>query len=524
MNMQKMHSASGHSGKWTDQGDRWQMTQSRNYIAVDLGASSGRLMVGRWDGRRFALDELHRFPNCAVSVHNRVYWDVFRIWAEIQNGLRKYRANRGETPDGIAVDSWGVDFGLLDRKGRLIGNPVHYRDARTNGVPARVYELVDERDIFVATGVQTMQINTLYQLYSMVLEQDPKLEIADALLMIPDLFHYFLGGEEAAEYSEATTSQMVQANAREWAHPILDRLQIPSLILPRIVKSGTILSEVGRDVLDTCGYSSTFPVIAVASHDTASAVASVPGLDDASAFISSGTWSMIGVEVEASVTSEKAQALGFTNEGGCGSSSLLMRNLTGLWILQECMRQWQQEGHTYSWDEVMSAAAAARPFRTLIHPCDSCFQAPGDMPKAIREYCRAHGEPVPESIGEFARCCFESLSLAYWSSLHAIRELTGRDIRTLRIVGGGCRHTYLCQITADACGCVVVSGPAEASALGNVMMQAVATGEISDVTAGRAAIADSVECVVYHPKSSAGWSDAQLRYRRLETAGVEARV
>jgi sugar (pentulose or hexulose) kinase len=273
---------------------------------------------------------------------------------------------------------------------------------------------------------------------------------------------------------------------------------------------------VGADVLEMCLLSGKIPVIAVASHDTASAVASIPGLDEGSAFISSGTWSLIGVELDAPVTTERARELGFTNEGGCGGKTLLMRNITGLWILQECVRQWERDGKTCGWEDLIAGAKAAEAFRSVILPNASEFGAQGDMPEAIRKFCRKNGQKMPETMGEFARCCFESLSLAYWSALEGLRELTGREIRTLRVVGGGCLNTFLCQMTADACGCSVVSGPAEASALGNVMLQAAAVGELENVVDGRASVGKSLQLVTYEPRRGDGWSEAQARYGKLE--------
>lgn len=494
------------------------MQEAMKFVAVDLGASSGRVVAGLWDGRRFSLEELHRFGNGGVSVRGSVDWDVLRIWSEIQSGLMKYKARFGDSPAGIGVDAWGVDFGLLDKRGRLLGNPSCYRDPRTNGIPEKVFARVSEAEIFAATGVQTMQINTLYQLASMVMADDPKLDVAETLLMIPDLVNYFFGGEKSVEYTEASTTQMYRFGTKDWDREMLRRVGIPERILPGVVMTGTVLSTVGRDVLDMCGLARTFPVIAVASHDTASAVASIPNLDGRSAFISSGTWSLMGVELDAPVTSERARALNFTNEGGCGGSTLLMRNITGLWILQECVRRWEKDGTRCGWDELIAAAKAAEAFRSVILPNADEFGAPGNMLEAVRGYCWTSGQVAPETMGEFARCCFESLSLAYWSALEALRDLTGRDIRTLRVVGGGCLNTFLCQMTADACGCEVVSGPAEASALGNVMLQAVATGQLPDVAAGRASIGESLECVTYEPHGGDGWADARGRYGRLEKA------
>lgn len=492
------------------------MRDAMKFVAVDLGASGGRVMVGAWDGRGFALEELHRFANGGVTVRGAVEWDVLRLWQEIQTGLRMFRAKFGGAPAGIAVDAWGVDFGLLDKAGRLVGNPTCYRDPRTNGIPAKVFAKVDEQRIFQSTGVQTMSINTLFQLYSMALAKDPRLERAEALLMMPDLFSYFLSGEKMVEYTEATTTQMCMPSTHDWARGMLQRLDIPERILGPIVQPGTVLGDVGRDVMELCGMSGKVPVIAVASHDTASAVASIPGLDEGSAFISSGTWSLLGVELDAAVTTERARELGFTNEGGCGGKTLLMRNITGLWILQECVRQWEQEGKKCGWAEIIAAAKESAAFRQVILPNAPEFGATGNMLEAIRGFCRNSGQTEPETIGEFARCCFESLSLAYWSALTALRDLTGRDIRTIRVVGGGGLNTFLCQMTADACGCSVVSGPAEASALGNVMMQAVAVGELKSVADGRAALGGSLDLVTYEPRGGDGWSEARGLYARLE--------
>jgi len=499
------------------------MRDAMKFVAVDLGASSGRLMVGAWDGHRFALEELHRFGNGGVSVRGGVDWDVLRLWQEIQTGLMKFQARFGGVPAGIAVDAWGVDFGLLDRQGRLVGNPTCYRDPRTNGIPAKVFAKVSEAEIFRATGVQTMQINTLFQLASMVLAGDPRLECAETLMMIPDLFHYFLGGEKAVEFTEASTTQMYRLGTRDcaggWDSQMLRRVGIPERVLPAVVAPGSVLSNVGADVLELCGLSGRIPVIAVASHDTASAVASIPGLDEGSAFISSGTWSLMGVELDAPVTTERAREMGFTNEGGCAGKTLLMRNITGLWILQECVRQWEREGKKCGWSEIIAAAKESAAFRQVILPNAPEFGAAGNMLEAVRGFCRNSGQTEPETMGEFARCCFESLSLAYWSALTALRDLTGRDIRTIRVVGGGCLNTFLCQMTADACGCAVVSGPAEASALGNVMLQAVAVGELENVAAGRASVGQSLkldlELVTYAPRGGDGWAEAQARYARL---------
>ena len=492
------------------------MAQTAHFIAADLGASSGRIMLGEWNGRSFSVRELHRFANRGVRAAGSLYWDILGIWAQIQTGLLKYDATCAQTPAGIAVDAWGVDFGLLDRCGRLVGNPVHYRDARTEGMPQHVFKMVPERAWFAETGVQTMPINTLFQLFSMARGRDPLLDSAQTLLMIPDLCAYLLCGEKTVEGSEASTTQMYSTRRGDWARDLLGAAHVPVDILPAVTQAGTILSPLRADVLEECGFAEPFPAIAVASHDTASAVAAIPNMDEHSVFLSSGTWSLMGVETAEPDTSDAALRLGFTNEGGAGGASLLLKNMTGLWIVQECLRHWSGEAYSYSWTDLIAAAELATPFRSLIDPDAPEFQAPCDMPRAIHNYCLATHQPVPQTIGEIARCAFESLSLNYRSVLDSLGTLTRRGLHTIRVAGGGGRNAMLCQMTADACRCEVVSGPVEASTLGNVMLQAVATGHLASMREGRAAIADSLECSRFSPRPSPGWEEAYARFRALQ--------
>jgi rhamnulokinase len=492
------------------------MTQTANFVAADLGASSGRIMLGQWDGRVFTAKELHRFPNGGVRAADGLYWDILGIWSQIKVGLSKYHASTSQLPQGIAVDAWGVDFGLLDRAGSLIGNPRHYRDPRTRDIPQRVFESVPEQKWFAETGIQTMPINTLFQLYSMVRVQDPALQSAETLLMIPDLCTYLLCGDKTMEWSEASTTQMYAHRKKDWARDLLSDLGMPVNILPAVTQAGTLLSPVRADVVDECGFTQSFPAIAVGSHDTASAVAAIPNMEEESVFLSSGTWSLMGVELNEPNTSAEAFRLGFTNEGGADGSVLLLKNITGLWIAQECQRHWASEGHPCTWNDLVSASESAKAFQSFIDPDARDFQMQCDMPRAIRNYCLATQQPIPECIGEIARCVFESLSLKYRSVLESLRGVTGRTLQTIRVVGGGGLNATLCQMTADACGCEVVSGPAEASTLGNVMLQAVATGHLPDVRAGRIAIADSVQCSAFHPERSDRWDEAYARFRKLE--------
>ena len=491
------------------------MTQTANFVAADLGASSGRIMLGAWDGRRFSVHELHRFANSGVHGDGGLYWDILGIWSQIRVGLTKYRSRHPEPPNGIGIDAWGVDFGLLDREGRLIGNPHHYRDPRTAGIPPIVYQAIAEDTWFAETGVQTMAINTLFQLYSMVRAEDPALASAQTLLMIPDLCTYFLCGEKTVEWSQATTTQMYSLHQKDWARTLLRALDIPINILPPVTPPGTLLSPVRTAVIEECGLLHTFPAIAVGSHDTASAVAAIPNMNENSVFLASGTWSLMGIETTEANTSEEALRLGFTNEGGVDGAVLLVKNITGLWIVQECLRQWIREGHNYTWSEMMSAAGEATPFHYLIDPDAPQFSNECDMPRAIHDYCVATGQRVPQTVGAIVRGAFESLSLKYRSVLESLRSLTHRPLSTIRVVGGGGLNTLLCQMTADACGCPVVSGPVEASTFGNVMMQAVATGYLSNVRSGRIAIAESVECATFSPHRSGRWVEAYERFRAL---------
>jgi rhamnulokinase len=486
-----------------------------NYLAIDLGASSGRVMLGRWDGRRFALHELHRFPNDPVPVLGHLHWDVLRLWQDILAGIARYAAQEDAPLAGIGIDTWAVDFALLDSAGRLLGNPYHYRDRRTDGMPEYVDGRVASAQIYAQTGIQRMPINTLYQFVSMRQTGDPQLAAAETLLLIPDLFHYWLTGRRVAEYTNATTTQFLDARGRGWATELLEALELPSRILPPVVAPGTLLGDLLPELRALTNLRQDVPIIASASHDTASAVAGIPGLDDRSAYISSGTWSLVGVELPEPILSERARALNFTNEGGVAGTIRFLKNVGGLWLLQECQRQWQREGQHYSWSELVVLAEAAAPLRSLVDPDAPEFLHPDDMPAAIRAFCRRADQPEPESVGALVRCCLESLALKYRWVVEALCSLTGRQIDTIRVVGGGSQNALLCRLTADACGRRVVAGPVEATALGNLLVQAVACGHLPDIAAGRAAVAASFEQAIYEPQPSGAWDAALARFDAL---------
>jgi rhamnulokinase len=491
------------------------MSDTTNVLAVDLGASSGRVMVGRWDGQRFTLRELHRFPNGPVAVRGHLHWDVLRLWQEITTGITRYAAQDDTRLAGIGIDTWAVDFALLDRAGCLLGNPYHYRDRRTDGMLRIVDDHVPLERLYARTGIQRLSINTLYQLVSMRQHGDPQLDAAKTLLLIPDLFHYWLTGHTVAEYTNATTTQFFDARARGWATDLMEELGLPSQILPEVVAPGTLLGNVLPNLRDALGLRNAVPVIAVGTHDTASAVAAIPGLDEHSVYISSGTWSLVGVETAAPILSDRARQLNFTNEGGVAGTIRFLKNVGGLWLLQECQRQWQRTGQQYSWPELVTLAEAAPPLRSLVDPDALDFLNPDDMPSAIRAYCRRTSQVEPESVGALVRCCLESLALKYRWVVIALEDLTGRKLHTIRIVGGGSQNTLVCQLTADACKRRVVAGPVEATALGNILVQAIALGTLPDIAAGREAVATSFEQVIYQPRVSADWDAAIVRFDAL---------
>lgn len=473
-----------------------------NFLAIDLGASSGRVMLARWDGQVFALEEIHRFANGPLELNDHMHWDVQRLWQEVKVGLAKYATRYNAPLAGIGIDTWGVDFGLLDSAGQLIHNPYHYRDWRTIGMAELVHERAPAERIYARTGIQFLQFNTLFQLYSLSRAAADDLARTDVFLMMPDLFHYWMTGAKVGEYTNATTTQFLAAHTRRWATDLFDALGLPSRILPPLVQPGTLLGILAPAVRDEVGLRHDTPVFAVATHDTASAVAAIPGLDAQSVYISSGTWSLVGIELDQPMLTEAARRLNFTNEGGVGGTIRLLKNVGGLWLLQECQRLWQQQGHDYSWAELVALAEAAEPRRSLVDPDDPAFLAPDDMLAAIDDYCRRANQPAPASVGAVVRCCLESLALKYRQVIESLEELTGRALPTIRIVGGGSQNALLCQLTADACGRTVVAGPVEATALGNVMVQAIAAGYLPDIAAGRAAVARSVEQRVFTPRQA----------------------
>jgi|DewCreStandDraft_2_1066082.scaffolds.fasta_scaffold00120_46 rhamnulokinase len=499
------------------------------YVAVDLGAESGRTMLARFDGNRLSLHEVYRFPNGPVHVGKSLYWDVLRLWEEVKAGLARCVLQAG--PGGIAalgVDTWGVDFALLDRDGELLGLPHHYRDPRTQGMMEEAFRRVPREEIFAATGIQFMPINTLYQLLALVVRRSPLLDAAATFVTIPDLFNFWLTGRRVCEFTNATTTQLYDPRAGNWAWSLIERLGIPARIFPQIVPPGTILGELAAEVAEETG-SGRVPVIAPSCHDTGSAVAAVPvtpGEPDAAphAYISSGTWSLVGIEVRTPVITPRSLALNFTNEGGVAGTFRLLKNVMGLWLVQECRRAWARQGREYTYDALIDLAARAAPLQALVDPDAPDFLAPGDMPARLRAYCRATGQPEPQDPGAVVRCALESLALKYRLVLEQLDELAGRRVEPVHIVGGGARNRLLCRFTADATGRLVLAGPTEATALGNVLVQAMARGRLSSLAEGRELVRRSFEIETYppNPHAAALWNEAYVRFQRLlgETAGT----
>ena len=483
------------------------MASSETYIAIDLGAGSGRVMAGRLDGERLALEELHRFPNPGVRVLDGLHWDVLRLWEEIQTGLRKAAA---EKPVSAGVDTWGVDFALLDRSGALVSNPYHYRDSRTNGLLPKVLDIASREEIFDHSGLQFMEINTLFQLYSM--KNSAALDAADALLMMPDLFHYWMTGVKACEFTDATTTQFYDPRKKAWAKPLLQKLGLPTHILREVVQPGTKLGPMLAPVAEACGLNGV-SVVAPASHDTGSAVAAVPATGRNWAFLSSGTWSLLGAEIQEPRVTAKALEKNFTNEGGVWGTTRLLKNICGLWLLEECRRAWALAGEETSYEELIAAAQAAPPFRSILDVDAPAFVAPDDMPARIAAWCSEHGQEAPRSQGEYARAIFESLALKYSLTLDDLAEIAGDRAQTLHIVGGGSQNEMLSQLAADACGVQVVAGPVEATALGNVLLQAMAMGRVADGTQAREIVRRTFEPKVYEPRTGGGWDEAAARLR-----------
>ncbi len=484
-----------------------------SFLAIDLGAESGRAMLGRID-ERLTLDEIHRFSNGPVRVGDHIHWDILRLWTEIQNGLRIAAGSNGGSLAGIGLDTWGVDFGLLDASDRLIGNPYHYRDARTNGMIEAACQIMPREEIYNQTGIQFMQLNTLFQLFAMRQENDPALQSARTFLTMPDLFNFWLTGHKANEFTISTTTQCYNPRENRWASELLAALDIPQNIFQQIVSPGTVLEQLRASVAEDASCE-RIPVIAVGCHDTASAVAAVPAEGRDFIYISSGTWSLIGIESDEPIINANSLKYNLTNEGGVCNTIRFLRNIMGMWLLQESRRQWAKAGKNYSYDDLTNLAAETAALQSFIFVGDDRFLAPGEMVERIEAFCRETNQRVPQSDAEVVRCILESLALEYRWGTEKLRELSGKALPVIHIIGGGSRNRLLNQLTADATGCEVIAGPVEATAIGNILLQAIALHSLSSLNEGRALVLRSFDVTSYEPRPSSAWDEAYNRYLAL---------
>jgi rhamnulokinase len=497
------------------------------YLGVDLGAESGRVMAGLWDGRHMRLEELHRFPNGPVHVAGTMRWDVLRLWSDIEEGLARAAIRFGKSIVSVGVDTWGVDFVLLSKSGELLGQPYHYRDSRTRGMLEHAFSRVPRAEIFAATGLQFMEISSLYQLLVLNREHPEVLATADRFLMMPDFLHWCLCGSHAVEFTNATTTQCFHPTARDWSRDLLQRLGLPTHMLGEVVPPGTKLGQLRESVAERTGLG-RIDVIAPATHDTGSAVAGVPTQHTGKTnwtYISSGTWSLMGVEVPDALLSQRVLELNLTNEGGVNFTYRLLKNIMGLWLVQQCKRAIDARGKQYDYDALVRLATEAAPLRSLVDPDDARFLNPPDMPASIQTFCRETGQPVPETEGSLVRCAIESLALKYQTVLGWLEEVTGNRIETIHVVGGGSRNDLLNKFTANACDRPVVAGPVEATVMGNLLVQARATGETVSLNDIRTIVRESTEVREFEPEVAAQpvWLETQARFTQLRELRTVAR-
>lgn len=477
------------------------------FLAFDLGAESGRAILGILKNHKIELKVIHRFRTEGVTIMGTRQWDLARIYEEMIFALRKCALEYTAELDGIGVDTWGVDFGLIASDGSVIGNPVHYRDKRTQGIMEYTFSIVPKEEIYQITGIQFLPFNTLFQLVSMIKAKSPFLQIAQSLLLMGDLFGYLLSGVRSCEYSNASTTQLLDAHKRVWSETLIQKVGIPRHILQDLIPPGTILGGILPDIAHITGISPETPVIAPATHDTACAVCAVPVLDFSEpwAYLSSGTWSLLGMELDQPLINSSAMEAGFTNEGGVGNKIRFLKNIFGLWLVQECRRIWERQGAQITYDQLTLEAQSAKPFKAIIPVNDPRLLAPDNMPVTIQEICKELGFPVPETRGEIVRCALESLALNYRQTLRSMNKLLNTEVKKLHIVGGGTQNRLLCQMTADACNIPVIAGPVEATVLGNLCVQALAVGALNSPQEIREVVANSVVLEQYMPKNTKDW-------------------
>ncbi len=485
----------------------------QSFLAFDLGAESGRGVLGSLQGQSLHLQEISRFPNRMVFISGHWRWNIFRLFEEMLVALRLCKESRVGPLESLGVDTWGVDFGLLGPHGVFLDLPVTYRDPRTEGIMEKVFKHLDRDRIYGLTGIQFLRFNTLFQLYALRQQGSPLLDMARDLLFMPDLFNFMLTGEKSTEFTFATTSQLVNPGTQSWEPELFEKLELPLSLMQPIVASGTCVGSLRKDLAREYGLSE-IPVAAGAQHDTASAIVAVPAQGKNWAYISSGTWSLMGIEVEHPIMNKRAMELNFTNEGGVENRFRFLKNITGLWLLQSCRQVWSKD-RSVDYAELITAAQSARAFRSLVDPDRELFLNPRNMPEAIRRFCRESGQPVPDSISEIVRCILESLALKYRLVLDQLQSVTPEPIDRIHIIGGGSRNSLLCQFTANATGLPVVAGPAEATAVGNLMMQAKSLGAVKDLAEIRDIICRSFSLETYNPRDTLDWNAGYERFQDL---------
>ena len=484
-----------------------------NFLAFDIGATSGRAVLGTLVGDKFEMQELHRFPNAIMELHGKYYWDIYRLYDALKESLT-ICARRNLLPDSIGIDTWGVDFGYLAEDGTLLGLPRAYRDPYTDGAPEEYFQRVPRSEVYRLTGIQIMNFNSVFQLFRAKKEGFGPLEAAEEILFMPDLLSYLLTGKKVCEYTDASTSGLLNPVTKEFEASLLEAAGVAPSIMRPVVMPGTFVGELTDALARETGIGKV-PVIAVAGHDTASAVAAVPAADREFAYLSSGTWSLMGIETEEPIISEESFLHNFTNEGGIDGTTRFLKNITGMWLLEQCRKEWEKAGRDYSYPAIVKMAERATPFRRFVNPDDPRFANPPSMTEAIKAYCRETGQPEPVEDDEFIRCIFESLALRYRQVLDDLRGLASQPIETLHVIGGGSRNELLNQFTANAVGIPVVAGPSEATALGNVMMQAMAIGEAADVPGMRKLIHNSIPLKTYQPQNMENWGQAYIHFKNI---------
>ena len=490
------------------------MTSGKVFIAVDLGAGSGRVIAAKTDFTTLELEELHRFDNPGTDLPGGSFWNIVGLYREILEGLRRAVERHGEAIVSIGIDTWGCDFGLIDGNGELLGMPHQYRDPRFEGMAEAMHAILPEAEVYAQTGIKTNFYNSSLHLLAEARKQSPALANAVRLLFVPDLLAYWLTGRQAVERTVASTSQLLDARTGDWAWGVIDALGLPRGIFGEVIAPGTLLGPIRGEVASFIGRAG-IPVVATACHDTAAAVAGIPMDGGGNLWLSSGTWSIMGVETDAAITSPEALALGFCNELGVDGSVRFLKNIAGLWLIQECKRQWELDGETLGYAEMAALAEEAAPFTAFIDPDDASFASPGEMPEKIRAWCGKTGQAVPRDKGQILRVATESLALKYRVVYEGIRKLTGRDFKYLHAGGGGIQNELLSQATADALGIEVVAGPVEATTCGNVITQMTGTGHLPDIQAGRELIRRSFDFRTFSPGDSAAWDAAFLRFKAV---------